>query len=220
MVCSRLTPSLLVPCGLVSFSTSVQKVQICLVKISWWAKMGANVNRQNAASIPVGHQIMDIAKYWWHFMWRAWTLWNAFKSLWGILHSYMEFLKCCLPFRTGPSSVRLWSALLLTALLNRLLHTWMASAVRNANVSIPLLINTFFEKIQLCMRKHFIDLFKLDKLNYFQLWYIFLFWWSFLLDSTLERHFNFSWKALSYSDKSSRDTQKIFSRRFSAICVA
>lgn len=24
--------------------------------------MGANVNRQNAASIPVGHQIMDIAK--------------------------------------------------------------------------------------------------------------------------------------------------------------
>lgn len=66
----------------------------------------------------------------------------------------MEFLKCCLLFRTGPSSVRLWSALLLTVLLNRLLHTWMASAVRNANVSRPLLINTFFEKIQLCMKKN------------------------------------------------------------------
>lgn len=62
MMCSRLTPSLLVPCVLVSFSTSLQKVQICLVKISWWAKMGANVNRQNAASILVGHQIMDFAK--------------------------------------------------------------------------------------------------------------------------------------------------------------
>lgn len=62
MMCSRLTPSLLVPCGLVSFSTSLQKVQICLVKISWWAKMGASVTRQNAGSIPVRHQIMGIAK--------------------------------------------------------------------------------------------------------------------------------------------------------------
>lgn len=62
MMCSRLTPSLLVPCGLASFFMSLQKVQLCLVKISWWAKMGVNVNCQNAASITVGHQIMGIAK--------------------------------------------------------------------------------------------------------------------------------------------------------------
>lgn len=66
----------------------------------------------------------------------------------------------------------------------------------------------------LCMKKHFIDLFKPDKLNHFQLWYIFLFWWSLLLASTLEGYFNFSWKTLAYSKRSSRDTQNIFSRGF------
>lgn len=53
-----------------------------------------------------------------------------------------------------PSSVKLWFARILTAHSSRLLHMWMASAVKNANVSITFMINTFFGKNKTWINKY------------------------------------------------------------------
>lgn len=90
----------------------------------------------NVARIPVSHHTVGIAK--WHFMEEFEIYEMDWKASVGHWISVWHPLNACLPFRMGPSSARLWSALLPTARLNRLQRTWMASAVRSASVSRPL----------------------------------------------------------------------------------
>lgn len=92
----------------------------------------------NVARIPVSHHTVGIAKESGDISGKSLKSMKWIeKPLWGI-GSVWHPLNARLPFRMGPSSARLWSALLLTARLNRLQRTWMASAVRSASVSRPL----------------------------------------------------------------------------------